>query len=413
MLRMTTLGCRCLFLILIMLASSACQSVQPPKVKLGIDVLLEEKFDLIKGKKIGLITNSTGLTGQAESDIDVLHRHPGVQLIALFGPEHGIRGDIPAGEKVAQYQDQRTGLPVYSLYGATRRPTPAMLKDVEILLYDIQDIGSRAYTYIYTMAYAMEAARDAGIRFVVLDRPNPLGGDRVEGNVLDPKFSSFIGLYPIPQVYGMTVGELAQYFNAEFKIRCDLVVVPMSGWSRTMSFEATGLLWTPTSPHIPRATTPLFEAATGCMGELDTISEGVGYPLPFELVGAPWLDGQKLAAELNARHLPGVYFRPLYFRPYYLKFVNQQCAGVQIHLIDPAQFLPAHTQVHILTALQKLYPQQAIFKTKRIDMFNKAFGTDQIQVAVERGDTAEQIIASWQPALTQFKANRQKYLIYR
>jgi uncharacterized protein YbbC (DUF1343 family) len=382
------------------------------KIKLGIDVLLEKKLSLIEGKKVALITNPTGVNRDCQPTIDLLFKQPQVKLVALFGPEHGIRGDIPGGKNVGQYQDPQTGLPVYSLYGKTRRPTPEMLKGVEVLIYDIQDIGSRAYTYIYTMAYAMEAARDNKIPFVVLDRPTPLGGLRVEGNVLDPKFSSFIGLYPIPQVYGMTVGELAKFFNQEFKINCDLTIVPMEGWRREMSWEATGLFWIPTSPHVPHARTVFFVAATGGIGELNTISEGVGYPLPFELIGTPWMDGQKLAEELNRRNLPGVLFRPTFFRNYYLKFINEQCAGVQIHLVDEKLFAPCAIQIHLLEAIQKLYPERKIFDTPRIDMFDKAFGTDQIRLAIQNGVTAEKIIADWQVQLENFKSKRKNYLIY-
>lgn len=391
---------------------AAARREKTDKIKLGIDVLLEKKIDLVRGKNVGLITNATGLTRDYLPTIDVLHRHPEVQLVALFGPEHGIRGDVHAGEKVATYKDEKTGIPVYSLYGKTRKPTDKMLENIEILLYDIQDIGSRAYTYIYTMAYAMEAAKENGIKFIVLDRPNPLGGDRVEGNVLDPKFSSFIGLYPIPQVYGMTVGELALFFNSEFNINCKLEIVPMDGWKRQMIFSETGLCWIPTSPHVPRAETSFFVATTGCLGELDTISEGVGNPLPFELVGAPWIDGQKLATELNHRGLKGVFFRPVYFRNYYLKFVKEQCGGVQIHITDYHAVSPTAIQIHILTAVKKLYPEQNIFDTRRIDMFNKAFGTDSIAKAVQNNETATNIINAWAPELNQFKQKRENYLLY-
>ncbi|MDZ7318941.1 MAG: DUF1343 domain-containing protein, partial [candidate division KSB1 bacterium] len=346
------------------------------------------------------------------STIDALNEIPGVKLVALFGPEHGVRGDIPGGERVSSYQDKKTGITVYSLYGETYKPTPEMLNGIDVLLYDIQDIGSRAYTYIYTMAYAMEAARDARIPFVVLDRPNPLGGNRVEGNVLDPKFKSFIGLYPIPYIYGMTVGELAQLFNKEFGVNCNLTVVPLEGWTRDMTYEDTGLMWVPTSPHVPHPETAYLVAAIGCIGELGTISEGVGTPSPFEFIGAPWMDGDKLAEELNARKLPGVYFRPTYFRPFYLRFIKEQCGGVQIHILDKTAFEPAAVQVHILTAIKKLFPEKNIFDTPRISSFDRAYGTDEVRKAVLRGDAAEKIIASWQEQLEKFKRVRTKYLIY-
>jgi len=386
-------------------------------VKPGIDVLLEKRLDLIKGKKVGLITNQTGTTSTLKSTIDALNELPDVDLVALFGPEHGVRGDIKAGEYVPNFVDKKTGITVYSLYDKTRRPTPEMLKNIQVLVYDIQDIGARGYTYIYTMAYAMEAARDEGIQFIVLDRPNPLGGNRVEGNVLDPKFSSFIGLYPIPYLYGMTVGELAKLFNKEFNINCDLIVVPMEGWKRDMTYEDTGLFWVPTSPNIPHAETVFPYASICFIGELGTISEGVGTALPFELLGAPWMDGEKLANELNAKNLPGIYFRPTFFIPFYhpgnYYYVKKQCSGVQIHITDTKTFRPLETQAHILTAIRKLHPEQNFFDTPRITSFDKAAGTDELRKAVLRGDSAEEIIASWQDQLEEFKKITEKYLIYK
>lgn len=396
-----------------LMQKSKIRYLRQPLVKPGIDVLLEKRLDLIKGKTIGLITNQTGVTTQLKSTIDAINELRDVELIALFGPEHGVRGDIPGGETVPKYRDKKTGIMVYSLYGETRRPTPEMLKNVDVLIYDIQDIGSRAYTYIYTMAYAMEAARKANIQFIVLDRPNPLGGIRVEGNVLDPKFSSFIGLYPIPYIYGMTVGELAKMFNNQFKIKCDLVIVPMEGWKRTMTYDETGLFWIPTSPHVPHSKTSYFVATVGCIGELQTVSIGVGYTSPFELIGAPWMDGEEFAKEMNSRNLPGVCFRPTYFRPYYFLFIEEQCSGVQIHILDEDKFEPVTTQVHILTAIRKLYPHQNIFNPKQIAMFNKAFGTDEVRKAVLRNDAAEDIVAPWSNQLEQFKKIREKYLIYK
>ena len=378
----------------------------------GVDVLLAEKLDLIKGKRVGLITNPTGVTATLQSTIDVLHRQPDVRLVALFGPEHGVRGDVEAGKRVASYTDEKTGVPVYSLYGKTRKPTSEMLREVDVLIYDIQDIGSRAYTYIYTLALAMQSAKEKDIPFIVLDRPNPLGGDLVEGPVLDVRFKSFIGMYPIPYIYGMTVGELARLFNEEFDIHCNLTVVPMRGWRRSMAFSNTGLEWVPTSPHVPHAKTAFFVAAVGCIGELHSVNEGVGYTLPFELIGAPWIDADDLARELNSRRLPGVHFRPVHYRPYYFSFQGQQLQGVQIHLLDAKTFRPMRIQIHILTALKKLYPGQNIFNTDRIQSFYRAIGTDKVQKAIEAGKNADEIIAEWQPELQAFMKIRQKYLIY-
>lgn len=387
-------------------------SSKPESVIPGIDVLLHQRMDIIRGKRVGLITNPTGVTSNLKTTIDALHEAHSVKLAALFGPEHGVRGDIEGGLIVPQYIDEKTGVPVFSLYGKTKKPTPEMLENIDILIYDIQDIGSRAYTFIYTMAYAMEAAKEAGIPFIVLDRPNPLGGHLVEGNVLDPQFSSFIGLYPIPFIYGMTVGELALLFNEEFNIHCKLNVIPMGGWKRDMLYEDTGLIWILPSPHIPHAMTSFFEATTGCIGELGTVSVGVGYTMPFQLIGAPWINSEQLATELNSRRLPGVYFRPLHFRPFYYSFIKEQCGAVQIYIFDLKRFSPSRVQLHILHALYKLYPEHDIFETPRIKSFNQAYGSDQIQLKIKQGLDADEIVSSWDIELQRFIKMRQKYLIY-
>jgi uncharacterized protein YbbC (DUF1343 family) len=402
-------------LILAFLCSGLIASspyAKSPIVRPGIDVLLTEQIDLVKGKRIGLITNPTGVTSALKSTIDALNENPDLKLVALFAPEHGVRGDIAAGVKVETYVDPRSGIPVYSLYGRNKKPTAEMLKGVDVLIYDIQDIGSRAYTYIYTMARAMQAAKESGIPFIVLDRPNPFGGELVEGPVLSPAFKSSIGMYPIPFVYGLTVGELARFFNTEFAIEADLVVISMKGWQRSMRFDDTGLEWVPTSPHIPHAKTALFCATVGCIGELQSINEGVGYTLPFELIGAPWIDGDLLATELNQRNLPGVYFRSLHYRPFYFASQNQELAGVQIHILDSKVYQPMRTQIHILTALNKLYPQQEIFVIDRSSAFDNAMGTDQVRLGVMQGKSAEDIVATWQGEIKKYLAKRSKYLLY-
>ena len=385
----------------------ACGQVKP-----GIDVLLQEKLALIDGKRLGLITNPTGVTSNLASTIDALHALENAKLVALFGPEHGVRGDLFAGERIAHSADLKTGVPIYSLYGATRQPTPEMLQGIDVLIYDIQDIGSRAYTYIYTMALSMQAASKAGIPFIVLDRPNPLGGNLIEGPVLDEKFKSFIGLYPIPYIYGMTAGELAKYLNEEFQWGANLMVVPMAGWRREMLFGDTGLSWVPTSPHVPHAETAFFIAATGCIGELQTLSEGVGYTLPFELIGQRWIEPEKLAAALNVLQLPGVRFRPQYFRPYYFSLKDQQLAGVQMHLTDAHAFQPMRTQLWLLATLLKLYPDQEIFATARQQSFDRAMGTDRVRLKLAAGETPVKIITDWQTELEAYKTRRQKYLMY-
>jgi uncharacterized protein YbbC (DUF1343 family) len=405
------------FTVIIQLVHAQYEGGKNPVVKPGIDMLLEKHIGLIKGKKVGLITNPTGVNAQFISSIDLLYRCKECKLVALFGPEHGIRGDYFGGERVENTTDTVTGVRIYSLYPRYKKPTPEMLKDVEVLLYDIQDTGNRGYTYIYTMAYAMMAAKENDIPIIILDRPNPLGGNLVDGNVLDPKFSSFIGMYPIAYLYGMTPGELAMYFNKEFDIGAKLKVVKMDGWKRSMKYWDTGLPWVPPSTHIPRPDSPFYSAVTGIMGELHTVNEGVGYTLPFEVVGAPWINPQQLANELNRRNLPGVYFRPISYEPKYFAFANQKCHGVQIHIINYDTIKPVQTGIHIMEAITTLYPEHNIFQNNkesaRIRMFDLAMGTDEVRIALERGASAEEIINTWQPALEKFLKTRDKYLLYK
>src|SRR6185436_3937605 len=275
------------------------------RVKLGNETLAQHKFKELAGKRVGLITNPSGVNGNLESTIDVLRVAPNVKLAALFGPEHGVYGDVPAGEKIDSRTDPRTGLPVHSLYGKTHKPTPEMLKGLDALVYDLQDTGCRSYTFISTMGVAMEACGEAGIEFIVLDRPNPLGGVRIEGAMIeDEKLRSFVSKWDIPYVYGMTCGELAGMINGEgwIKKSCKLTVIPMKGWKRSMTWRDTGLPWVPTSPHVPHGESPMFQVATGMLGEIGGVSTGIGYTLPFQCVAAPGVDQHKLAATLNAYH---------------------------------------------------------------------------------------------------------------
>ncbi len=406
-------------LILFMLAvASICPVLLgQPKVKTGIDVLREHRFDQIVGKRIGLITNPTGVTGSLLSSVDALYRANGVKLVALFGPEHGVRGDADAGKLVANYTDQATGLPVYSLYGGTRKPTRDMLRGLDALVYDIQDIGVRSYTYISTMGYAMEAAAENGLEFVVLDRPNPLTGVRVEGPMLDQTYKSFVGLYPIPYVYGMTNGELARMINEEGwltnGVKCKLTVVPMEGWTRTMWWEETGLQWIPPSQNIPRPTTPMFYVMTGLLGELGTVNQGIGYSLPFELVGAAWINAEVLAASLNSRRLPGVEFRPIFYRPSNDQGTRYQ--GVQIHVTDRDRIDLTAVQLHILEALYELYPDKNIYsraKRERLEAFDKVFGSADIRHDLVTFTRVEDILNKIQMKNAAFMKARAKYLLY-
>lgn len=389
-----------------------------PKVKLGID-LLKEDYKFLIGKRVGLITNATGVDSRLVPTIDIIYNLPGVKLVALFGPEHGVRGDIPAGEKIENYTDPKTGLPVYSLYGKTRKPTKEMLKGIDVLIYDIQDIGVRSYTYISTMGLAMEAAAENNIEFVVLDRPNPLTGEKFEGSIVRNEFISFIGQFPIPYIYGLTCGELAKMINEEGwltnKIKCKLTVVKMKGWKRSMKWEDTELHWVPTSPHIPHYYSAQYYAATGILGELGVISEGVGYTLPFQLIGAEWIDENELAKRLNNLKLEGVIFRPVVWRPFYGNFQSKVIRGVQVHITDFKKCNLTAVQFYFLQELKRIYPDKNVFdlaKSDRIRMFDLATGWDNIRITFSHTFTYDSIKKFWEKEADEFRNKAQKYFIY-
>ncbi|MCL2502917.1 MAG: DUF1343 domain-containing protein, partial [Bacteroidales bacterium] len=335
-----------------------------PTVKLGIDVLRERNFDILQGKRVGLITNPTGVDRFLKSTVDILFEADGVDLVALYGPEHGVRGDVRAGDKIGDAKDSKTGVPVFSLYGATRRPTKEMLTGVDVLVYDIQDIGCRSYTYISTMGLAMEACAEHGIEFVVLDRPNPLGGEKVEGCLTEDGNISFVSQFKIPYVYGLTCGELAMMLNEEGMLedKCKLTVVPMEGWKRSMDFSQTGLQWVLTSPHVPEAVSSHFYVTTGILGELGVVSIGVGYTLPFQLVATDSIPAEKLADRLNALNLAGVYFRPIYIKPYYSVGKDLDYQGVQIHITDYKEVALSDIQFYIMQEMYSLNPNYDFFK---------------------------------------------------
>jgi uncharacterized protein YbbC (DUF1343 family) len=397
----------------------ACSSCLGGEVLLGNEVLAKQGFKPLQGKRIGLITNPSGVNRNIESTIELLRAAPGVKLAALFGPEHGIYGDVFAGETVDTQTDTRTGLPAYSLYGTTRRPTAEMLKGLDALVYDLQDTGCRSYTFISTMGVAMDAAGEAGIEFIVLDRPNPLGGERVEGPMVAPEFRSFVGRWAVPYVYGMTCGELARMINAESWIDhpCKLTVVPMKGWKRSMVWRDTGLPWVPTSPHVPQGDSPMFQVATGMLGELGGVSTGIGYTLPFQCIAAPDLDANKTAEVLNSYHLPGLRFKPITYKPYYFAYKNQEIGGVQVFLTEPSRAPLTALNIYALETLKKvsgrdLFTEVAASTNRSFKMFDKVNGTDATRKALQSGRPASEVVASWKPGEEAFRKARKNYLLY-
>ncbi|UOQ95689.1 DUF1343 domain-containing protein [Halobacillus shinanisalinarum] len=383
--------------------------------KLGVEVLLEEEKELIEGKRVGLITNPTGVDRELNSIVDLLHNDPDVNLTALYGPEHGVRGSAQAGEYVEYYIDENTGVPVYSLYGKTRKPTPEMLENIDVLLFDIQDVGTRFYTYIYTMAYAMEAAQENDIPFIVLDRPNPLSGERVEGPVLDPKYKSFIGNYPIPLRHGMTVGELAKLFNKEFDIGADLTVVEMNKWKRSMYYDETPLQFVAPSPNMPTLDTALVYPGAALI-EGTNVSEGRGTTKPFELIGAPFINSTELAATLNEKDLPGVTFRAASFTPQFSKHSGTLSHGIEIHVTDKEAYEPIVAGLHIVKSIHDLYPNDFQFRAENsagISFFDNLIGNGWVREAIESGQSVEEMQERWQEDLEEFKEVREEYLLYK
>lgn len=407
-----------LFSLLFCLALISSVHAQKIRIKTGIEVLKDERFRRLEGKRVGLITNPTGVDNHLKSTIDILHEAPNVRLVALYGPEHGVRGNAHAGDTIGGSIDPATGLPVYSLYGKTRKPTRDMLRDIDVLVYDIQDIGCRSFTYISTMGLAMQAAAEAGIDFIVLDRPNPLGGERVEGCVVEDGYTSFVSQYPIPYVYGLTCGELARLLNEEGMIgaRCRLKVVKMRGWRRRMDYAATGLPWVLPSPHIPHAETALFYPATGILGELGTLSIGVGYTLPFQLFAAPWIDAAQLARRMNALRVPGVSFRPIYLKPFYATCKGEFIQGVQVHLTDARRAALSELQFLVMQELATLYPSHNPLQkadSVRLRMFDKVCGSPEIRRRFSRRFRWDDVRDYWMKDADAFRRLSRKYYLYK
>ena len=434
-----------LFLVLLALATGpAAPGSQAPKrpeapvrpggVRPGVEVFLEKYLDLVRGKRVGLITNPTGADSRLRSTVDLLARHPAVKLVALYGPEHGVRGDAQAGEYVRFYDDPVYHLPVFSLYGQSMKPEPGMLKNIDdymrsfdtksagkapegsmvrgidVMIYDIQDVGMRVYTYIATMAFAMQACAESGIDFIVLDRPDPINGLDMEGPILEyPGHSSFVGLYPIPERFGMTMGELARLFNDKFLApKAKLTVIPMEGWERTMWFDQTGLPWIIPSPNMPTLDTAIVYPGQVYF-EGTNVSEGRGTTRPFELFGAPWINGYALAAKLNALRLPGAAFREAWFTPTFSKFQGQLCGGCQVHVTDRSSYRSFATALHVIKAIRDMYPDKFEFHK---DYFDQIMGTSKVREALQAGQTVPAVLEGLKSGIAAFAELRKPYLLY-
>lgn len=378
-------------------------------MKLGIDCI-DKYIDVFKGKRVGLITNPTGINSDFISTIQILKEK--TNLVALYSPEHGVRGNIQAGEKMESYIDEETNVPVLSLYGATKKPTKEMMDNIDVMCIDIQDAGSRFYTFIYTMAYAMMACKDYNKQFVVFDRPNPAGCNIYEGNILDLKYRSFIGYYPIVQRHGMTISELALMFNEEFNIGCDLTNILMEGYTRDMYYEDTKKLWVVPSPNFPTPNTAIVYNAT-CIFEGTNISEGRGTTIPFEVVGAPFIDPNLYASKLNSLNLKGVYFRPMYFTPTFSKYEKKLCGGVQVHILDKELFPAVKTGFAMLDVVRKLYPNDfkanAPYKEGQACMLELNTGCDYV---LNNSKTLDEQFAIIDEDTIKFGKLREKYLLY-
>ena len=412
---------RSLFISLAVLFSASAFA----QVKPGIEVLAERGFDVLKGKKVGLVTNPSGVDRNLRSTIDILFEAPQVKLVALYGPEHGVRGDVYAGGKVTDYKDPTTGLPVYSIYGKYRKPSPAMLKGIDVMVYDIQDVGSRSYTFISTMGLVMRACAEQGIEVVILDRPNPLGGNKVEGCYTEPGFHSFVSEFKIPYIYGLTPGELAILLNEEGlncgekgdekPLSCKLTVIPMEGWHRYMRYTDTKLPWILPSPQIPSPDAAIGYPSAGIAGEFQNyLNIGVGYTLPFQVFAAEWIDADKLKARLDSYNLTGVAFRTIHYKPFFGNLSGKDLNGVQYFYTDYEAANVTLVQFYVMQAVGELYPDHNPFLEEgRLRMFDIVCGTDFVRKEFGKRLRVEDIESYWMKDVEDFKALSKKYYLYR
>jgi uncharacterized protein YbbC (DUF1343 family) len=413
--------------VLLSFASAArnqADTISRAVVKPGVEVLRERGFSGLEGRRVGLVTNPSGVDRYLKSTIDILFEAPEVNLVALYGPEHGVRGDVYAGDKIADSRDEATGLPVYSLYGSTRKPTPEMLEGIDVMVYDIQDVGARSYTFISTLGLVMEACAAKDIEVMVLDRPNPLGGNKIEGCYVEQPFNSFVSQYRIPYVYGLTVGELAVLINEEGlnrgqkgdqePVKCRLTVVPMEGWTRDMLYEDTGLPWVLPSPNIPFKESPMYYASSGIMGELyGFMNIGIGYTLPFQIFGALWLDPEKLKERLESYELPGISFRTIWYKPYFGSLAGKLVKGLQFFFTDYEKARLTDTQFYVMQAVAELYPDKKSFEVANgIGLFDKVCGTDYVRKEFVKRYKVADVIEYWRKDEEEFREMSRQYHIY-
>ena len=405
------------FLLSILIVCDSTDLVKGP-ILVGLDQV-NNYSQLFKGKHIGIIANNTAYNSQGRFITDIFQSIKDVHLAALFGPEHGFKSQAEAGAPVHSVMDSSLNIPVYSLYGYTRKPTPEMLTGVDLLVFDVQDAGARYFTYIYTMALAMEAAAERGIPFVVLDRPNPINGQEVEGNILETDFASFVGMYPIPVRHGMTSGELARMFNEEGwlkgGIKAGLTVIPLKNWNRKMWYDQTGLNFIKPSPNLPTLLSVTAYPGS-CLLEGSNISEGRGTLLPFLIFGAPWIETGRLSQQLNQLNLKGIQFSDTLFTPVAIprmaenpKYQDTLCSGIKVRITDREKFIPYRSGIFIIKTIHDLYPDRFSWRTRHFDLL---CGSDQIRLAIESGDNLDSLINSWQTKLDEFKMLREKYLLY-
>lgn len=386
-------------------------------VRLGIDRLLGAERELVRGRRVGLLCNPASIDGSFRHSADVLLDGPDVTLGAIFGPQHGFRADLQDNMiETPHARDSRRRVPVFSLYSEVREPTAEMLTGLDALVIDIQDVGTRVYTFIYTVANCLRAAARHGVPVIVCDRPNPIGGTEVEGNLLEPAYTSFVGQFPIPMRHGMTVGELARLFNEHFGIGAELHVVKMDGWTRQMYYDDTSLPWVMPSPNMPTLDTAIVYPGA-VLFEGTMVSEGRGTTRPFELVGAPWIDGERLSEAMNARDLPGVHFRPVVFEPTFQKHARQSCGGCQLHVLDRRAFQPVRASVELIDELHRQDPSRFAWREPPYEYepekmpIDILYGSDRLRQAIADGSVT-QVIERWTRAEEDFRKMREPFLLY-